>query len=80
MVSGIVYILSVMKQFTRYSEFIPFPNLTSEQEADSLLQHVITKFGAPKCLITDKGENVTSELTKLFCKFLWVWKRPHSRL
>lgn len=66
------YILSVVDHFSRFVEFVALPNQTAECVARALVHRVITKFGIPKQLLTDRGANFTGELMKQMCGLLKI--------
>ena len=57
---GNKYILVVQDYFTKWLEIIAMSDQTTETVATCLIDHVLSKFGGPICLHTDKGTNFTS--------------------
>ena len=68
------YILVFIDYFTRWAITIPTKDATSETIANAFIEHVITKYGAPKKLLSDRGTNFLSELMKEVYKWFSVKK------
>lgn len=56
------YILTIQDLLTKYSFAIPLTSATAAETADALIFHWICKFGAPKIILTDQGNNFVSSL------------------
>ena len=68
------YILVFIDYFTRWAITIPTSSTTSEVIANALIEHVITKFGAPKKLLSDRGTNFLSNLMQEVYKWFSIKK------
>jgi transposase InsO family protein len=64
--------------FTRFCEAIPIAKQDTETIAREFVTKIITQFGAPKKLLTDRGANFTSALIKETCKLLKIQKLQTS--
>lgn len=62
------YILTIQDQLSKYSLAVPLCKTDSRTIATALIDHLITKFGAPKSILTDQGRNLTSSLIKNIAK------------
>jgi hypothetical protein len=71
---GNKYLLTFMDHFTRFCEAIPIAQQNAETVAKEFVRRIITQFGVPKNLLTDKGSNFTSALLKETCKLLKIQK------
>ena len=64
---GHKYILTIVDIATRYPEAIPMRDITSEAVADALFG-TFTRLGFPHEILSDRGTQFNSELTKQFYK------------
>ena len=71
---GNQYLLTFIDHFTRFCDAIPIPNQTTEVIAREFVTKVITQFGVPKKLLTDRGANFTSALLRETCRLLKIHK------
>ena len=71
---GNKYLLTFIDHFTRFCEAIPIAQQNAETVAKEFVRRIITQFGVPKNLLTDKGSNFTSALLKETCKLLKIQK------
>jgi hypothetical protein len=62
------YLLTFVDNFTRFCEAIPIPTQETEVIAREFVVRIITQFGVPKKLLTDRGAAFTSALMKEVCK------------
>ena len=56
------YILTLVDHFSKWAEAIPLRNHTAPVVAKALMTHVLSRFGAPCQLLTDRGAEFESEL------------------
>jgi hypothetical protein len=68
----------MLDHFTRFCEAIPVPNQETETIAKEFVTGIITQFGVPKKLLTDRGASFTSALMKGTCKLLKIQKLQTS--
>ena len=73
-ISGSVYILVMVDQFTKWVELAALPAQNAELTARAFLNHLIMLFGCPLEVHTDQGRNFESELFQAFCKLLEITK------
>src|SRR4051794_33668941 len=53
------------------AHFIPTTTkITSEETADILVEHIISKHGIPNDIVTDRGSVFTAQFMKAFCEGL----------
>jgi transposase InsO family protein len=71
---GNKYLLTFIDHFTRFCEAIPVPTQETEVIAREFVVRIITQYGAPKTLLTDRGATFTSALMKHVCKLLQIRK------
>ena len=80
------YIIVVVDYFTKWAESIPTFNCTAETAARFFFNHVITRFGVPKQLVSDHGshfeDSIWRELSTLlkFEHFLLAWPFHYFRV
>ena len=53
--NGYIWILAVIEYFTKWVEAIPLKKATRAAVANFVRNHIITRFGIPKRLISDNG-------------------------
>ena len=76
--NGNKYLLTFVDHFTRFCEAIPIPTQEAEVIAREFVMRIITQFGVPKKLLTDRGAAFTSALMKETCKLLRIQKLQTS--
>lgn len=82
--SGNKYLLTFIDDLTKFSQAIPIENQEASTIAENFVRHIILKFGCPKIVLTDQGQNFLSQLFKDVCKLLRIHKiqttsyRPQS--
>ena len=67
---GYNHILLVVDYFSKFPFIFPLKTQTAEEIADVLYNKVITYIGAPKSLLSDRGQNFLSGIVKILCKYL----------
>lgn len=73
--NGNKYIMVVTCYFSKWIEVIPLPDQTTETTLDALYKYVISRYGPPKILVSDRGTNLTSTLFRAVCDKLNIDKR-----
>jgi len=68
------YILVIMDHLTRYPFIMAIPEISSQTIANSLIDNVISQYGIPKLLLSDRGSNFTSNLFKSISDILGIKK------
>ena len=64
---GYRYILVISDYASRFVKTIPMKDQTAHTVANCLVYKVITKYGAPHYVLTDRGTNFLSTLVKEIC-------------
>jgi hypothetical protein len=59
---GYKYILVIVDAFSKWVEAFPLRTQTAEEIASCFLENFITRFGAPREMLTDRGTNFLSSL------------------
>jgi transposase InsO family protein len=67
---GNCFLLTFVDHFTRFCEAIPISRQDTETIAREFVTKIITQFGVPKKLLTDRGANFTSSLIKKRVNYL----------
>src|SRR5688572_26438951 len=56
------YILTVLDFFSHWTELIPIPNSRSKTIAEAFFHYVVSRYGVPRNLLSDKGPQLTGRL------------------
>ena len=75
---GNKYILTFVDHFTRFCEAVPIVRQDTKTIAREFVTKIITQFGVPRKLLTDKGASFTSGLIQETCKLLKIQKLQTS--
>ena len=67
---GNKYLLTFVDHYTRFYEAILIDRQDTETVAREFVTRIITQFGVPRKLLTERGANFTSELIRETCKLL----------
>jgi transposase InsO family protein len=71
---GHIWILTCIDPFTKWVEAFPLRNKESETVAKVLVEQVITRFGTPIALLSDRGNEVDSSIMRAVCRLLDIDK------
>ena len=71
---GNEYIVTVMDIFSKWGEAIPVRVHTAPVVAKVLMDHVFSRFGMPRRLLTDQGKEFESELFRELCVHMEIEK------
>ena len=69
---GFKYILLIGDQFPKWYDAIPFQNQEAKRVATALVDNLISRFGCPANLHSDKGSNFILYLFKNMCSVLGI--------
>jgi hypothetical protein len=72
------YLLTFINHFTRFCDAIPIARQDTETIAREFVVRIITQYGVPKKLLTDRGASFMSGLIKETCKLLKIQKLQTS--
>ena len=64
---GYRYLLVCVCSFTKFCEAIPLKNVEAPTVARAMYEHVFTRYGMSRVLITDRGSQFTSKLMSALC-------------
>ena len=67
---GNKYMITLIDHFTKWAEAVPIPNHEATTVSRVLLEQVITRFGVPQQILTDRGAEFESQLFKELCRIL----------
>ena len=73
---GHKFILCIIDEVTNYLITIPIEHSRSEEVGEALIEHVISKFCAPDCIIMDQDSTFMSTLMNYLFKKLNIKSRP----
>ena len=74
---GYQYVLLVVDSFSKWTEAFSLQTQEAKEIADILYNEIFTRFGAPRCIVSDRGKNFMSKLIKALCEYFQV-KRTHT--
>ena len=74
---GSKYILLVVDSLTRWPEAFATKSTDSRVIADILYREIFSRYGAPRVLVSDRGQNFLSKLITALCEIFSV-KRYHT--
>ena len=72
--NGNTYLLTAKCCFTRWIEAIPIDNIQADTVARALFNHVLSRYGMPEVIHSDRGKQFECELMKSLCKLLGIKK------
>ena len=71
---GHVWILTCVDPYTKWAEAFPLRNKEAETVARVLVEQVFTRFGTPIALLSDRGNEVDSNIMRCVCQLLEIDK------
>ena len=74
---GFQYVLLIVDSFSKWTEAFPLRTQEAKEVADILYNEIFTRYGAPRCIVSDRGRNFMSKLVKALCEYFEV-KRSHT--
>ena len=74
---GNKYLLTVTCAFTKWVECLPAPNDTAETTALLLMNHVISRWGLPLSIDSDRGTHFTAGVMRIMWQMLGVEVKFH---
>lgn len=69
---GYKYILVVIESLSRWVEFIPLKDQTATTVATALYREIITRYGSPRVLVTDRAQNFRSQIVDALSKLFGI--------
>ena len=78
--NGYIWILVATKYFTKWVEAIPLKKATGAAIANFVREHIITRFGIPKRLISDNGTSFINKGMKGLTEAYYIkhgWSTPY---
>ena len=71
---GNKFMLTMIDHFTKWAEVVPIPNHVATTVARVMVEQIITRFGVPLQILTDRGSEFESQLFKELCRVLGIDK------
>lgn len=72
------HVLLVVDSFSRWAEAFPLRTQEAKEIAHILYKEVFTRFGSPKTLVSDRGQNFCSKLIQALCELFHVTRHTTS--
>lgn len=69
---GHKYILLVVDSFSKFPEAFPLKIQESKEIAEVLFAEIIAGYGAPRVIVSDRGQNFLSKLVTAVCEIFEV--------
>ncbi|MEW8341712.1 MAG: transposase family protein, partial [Candidatus Thiodiazotropha taylori] len=69
---GYQYILVIVDSFSKWCESFPMRTQEATEVASILYNEIFTRFGAPRCIVSDRGRQFMSKLIKALCEMFQV--------
>ena len=75
---GYKYVLLIVDSYTRWPEAFPTKTQEASEIASILYREIFTRYGAPRSLISDRGQNFMSKLVTSICDLFEVTRHHTS--
>lgn len=75
---GYQYILLVTDSLSHWSEALPMKTQEATEVAHLLYKEIFTRYGAPRTLVSDRGQNFMSNIVQILCKIFQVTRHVTS--
>lgn len=75
---GYQYVLLVTDSLTHWSEALPMRTQEATEVAFLLYKEILTRYGAPRTLVSDRGKKFMSKVVQLLCKIFQVTRQVTS--
>ncbi|MEW8546122.1 MAG: reverse transcriptase domain-containing protein [Candidatus Thiodiazotropha sp.] len=75
---GYQYILLVVDSFSKWCEAFPLESQDAKIVASVLYNEIITRYGAPSVLVSDRGQNFMSKLVSALCEMFDITRHHTS--
>ncbi|CAG2252792.1 unnamed protein product [Mytilus edulis] len=72
------HVLLVVDSYSKWSEIFPLKTQEAGEVAGILYREIITRYGAPRVLISDRGRNFTSNLVKALSEMFQITRHLTS--
>lgn len=69
---GYKYILLIVDSFSKFPEAFPLKTQDSKEIANVLFSEIFARYGAPKVIVSDRGQNFLSKLVTAVCEIFQV--------
>ena len=78
--NGYIWILAITEYFTKWVEVIPLKKATRVTVANFIQEHIITRFGIPRRLISDNGTPFLNKYMKGLTEAYYIkhGRSPHT--
>ena len=77
-VRGHQYVLLLVDSFSRWCEAFPLESQDAKHVAAVLYNEIITRYGAPRILVSDRGRNFMSKLVSALCDMFNITRHHTS--
>lgn len=74
--SAYKHILLVVDSYTRWCEAIPMETQEAKEVAQVFFDQIIARYGAPRSLVTDRGQNFMSKIVAALCELFGIRHTP----
>ncbi|MES9904503.1 MAG: reverse transcriptase domain-containing protein [Sedimenticola sp.] len=75
---GYKHVLLVVDSYSKWSEAIPLKTQETTEVAAALFEQIISRYGAPRSIISDRGQNFMSSLIQALCEMFQITRNYTS--
>ena len=75
---GYEYVLLVVDAFSRWCEGFPMKTQNAKEIAENLYNGVVTRYGSPRVLCSDRGQAFLSKIVKAICEIFQITQHHTS--
>lgn len=76
---GYKYILLIVHSFSKFPEAFPLKTQDSKEIANVLFAEIFARYGAPKVIVSDRGQNFLSNLVTAVCEIFHFTSSYHPQ-
>ena len=70
------YILTMQDNLSKYCIAVPIPDISATTFAHAITKHLLSQYGAPRAILTDRGGSFINNLVRKLSKIFGVKKLP----
>ena len=71
------HILTMQDKLIKYCIAVPIPDISATTVAHAIIKHIFSQYGAPRAILTDRGESFINNLLRKMSRIFGV-KQIHT--